>query len=357
MLRKVIWISFIIFIAANTGNASETHTYWFPIIHRARPSIGNGVAHDFVGENPAYLAPLVAAMHDAGIRSVRVPLRWTLIEPQKGRFTWAKTDRAVNLLAQNGFDIIGVLTWVPTWANGQSDANTPASHYPEAYPPDKVSDFTSFATAVAARYQGKIDSYEIFNEPNSNQFWRPTANINQYIPFLCDGYKAIKRADPSAAVGMGGLVGNGVYYVRSEQDLTNFLPALYEQDAKDCFDMVVLHPYVHPIEQGLDGLQEFLDAARAEMVANDDGQKQIWLTEMGWSTAPNAWDKPTVSEAQIADWITKLYRDLKGVERIYWYNLRDIGVQPNNVEHHFGLLNNDLTPKPAFNAYKQVANP
>ncbi|MGB1250654.1 MAG: cellulase family glycosylhydrolase [Candidatus Promineifilaceae bacterium] len=357
-LKQLLLLTFILACHTSVGRAEETYSYWLPIIQRARPAIGNGVAHDFVAEPRAKQAQLLAAMQDAGIRSIRLPLRWTIIEPQQDDFRWAKTDRAIELLHANNIDIIGVLTWVPTWANGQSSANTPSGHFPEAYPPYSVADFTNFVNAVASRYRGKVQSYEIFNEPNSDLFWRPAANVSEYIPFLCDGYAAIKAVDSNAIVGMGGLVGNGIDFIRQQRDLDDYLPALYAQGAQNCFDIVTIHPYVHPVEVGLNSLQTlFIDKTLAVMIANGDGDKPIWITEIGWSTAPNAWGQPTVSEAEIATWIGQLYGKLHSVERIYWYNLRDVGNNPNSVELNFGLLRHDLTPKPAFYTYKQLANP
>lgn len=359
MIRKLLLLCCVVMALSGTvQSADDDHTLWLPMMQRARPAIGNGIAHDFVGEPEANQLPLIAAMHTAGIRSIRLPLRWTLIEPAQGQFSWEQTDRAINLLHQHGIDVVGVLTWVPTWANGRSLANTPVGHWPEAYPPTNLNDFTQFAATVAARYQGRIDTYEIFNEPNMDMFWRPAADATAYVPFLCEGYAAVKSADPTATVGMGGLVGNGIEFVRQQRDQKFYLPALYEQGAGDCFDMVTIHPYVHPIETGLGTLQSFfIDETRATMVANGDAHKEIWITEIGWSTTPNAWGKPTVSEAEIAVWIGQLYGELRDVERIYWYNLRDVGLDLNNVEHNFGLLRHDLTQKSAFEAYRRRAVP
>lgn len=43
-----------------------------------------------------------------------------------------------------------------------------------------------------------------------------------------------------------------------------------------------------------------------------------------------------------------------GVEKVFWYNFRSMGTIPNAREHHFGIVERDLTPKPAYYAYKTL---
>lgn len=43
-----------------------------------------------------------------------------------------------------------------------------------------------------------------------------------------------------------------------------------------------------------------------------------------------------------------------GVDKIFWYSFRSMGQFPNAREHHFGVMERDLTPKPAYFAYKTL---
>ena len=43
-----------------------------------------------------------------------------------------------------------------------------------------------------------------------------------------------------------------------------------------------------------------------------------------------------------------------GVEKVFWYNFRSMGTIPNAREHHFGIVERDLSPKPAYHAYKTL---
>ena len=63
----------------------------------------------------------------------------------------------------------------------------------------------------------------------------------------------------------------------------------------------------------------------------------------------------TSTEAQQADHFRRMLEiatELK-IEAIFPYELRAHEADPYYSEHHFGILHHDLTPKPAYNAYKK----
>lgn len=340
--------------SADFATASESSTIYLPFISTPRDEAYYGIAHDVAGEDPEQLDELVALMVEAGVRSVRMPFRWTLLEPQKGEFDWERHDRVVKKLVEAELDIVGIFVSVPTWANGYSAENTPADVDPSAYPPDNIVDFTNYVAAVTSRYRGDVDTWVVFNEPNLDKFWQPEPDPEQYVDFLCVGYEVIKAVHPEATVVGGALAGNGASIGRSGRDIHEFLPEMYAAGADGCFDVLSIHPYLHPVLYTLEDLQERINETR--QIVRDEGEfRPIWINEIGWSTAPNTWGLPTVTDRIIATWLSAVYTDLYGVERIYWYNFRDVAQDPDDPEHHFGLTYFDMAPKPAFDAYRRVA--
>ena len=86
------------------------------------------------------------------------------------------------------------------------------------------------------------------------------------------------------------------------------------------------------------------------MDENGDADIPLWLTEIGWSDAPDAWGQPTATPEEVAAFLTRVYTGLP-VDKIFWYNFRNIFDGSPDVEHNFGLVNNDFTPKPSYQAY------
>jgi Cellulase (glycosyl hydrolase family 5) len=64
--------------------------------------------------------------------------------------------------------------------------------------------FGEFAAAIAAHFKGRVDRYGIWNEPNYRTWLSPMKKAPQiYRGLYQAGYKAIKQADPAAAVLIG----------------------------------------------------------------------------------------------------------------------------------------------------------
>jgi hypothetical protein len=51
-----------------------------------------------------------------------------------------------------------------------------------------------------------------------------------------------------------------------------------------------------------------------------------------------------------------LFNLLNGVPLSIWYDWKDDGTDPHEVEHHFGTIDHDGKPKPAYLAAKTLAH-
>ena len=82
----------------------------------------------------------------------------------------------------------------------------------------------------------------------------------------------------------------------------------------------------------------------------------IHVEENGWPTGPGR------SEGQQVDALREMtaavddFRGTYNVSDYRWFDLRDHNSSSLNFQHHYGLLNDDYTPKPAFAAYARVVN-
>src|SRR5574341_201471 len=108
----------------------------------------------------------VEMIRDAGIGWMRQQFPWDNIEPvQKGRYidrvvgvdTWEKYDAIVDLAEEYGPRLIVRLDTSPPWAR-------PGNEWP-ATPPENLDDYGDYVEAVARRYRGRVEHYQIWNEP------------------------------------------------------------------------------------------------------------------------------------------------------------------------------------------------
>ncbi|HYP42260.1 MAG TPA: beta-galactosidase, partial [Chloroflexia bacterium] len=147
---------------------------------------------------------LLKEAQDAGVKWSREELSWANLEPdKKGTYNWSGMDFWINELVGRGINVIGAVQTTPYWASGVP-RSTPDWYW---HVPANVQDFVDFTYEVALHYKGKIDVWEIWNEPDVDITFRCDGCDRPaiYAQMLAGSYAAIKRANPNAIVLIGGL--------------------------------------------------------------------------------------------------------------------------------------------------------
>jgi len=306
----------------------------------------------------------VAMMKDAGVRSIRVNANWSAVETNgKGvlnQGVLADYDYAVQAARRAGLDVLMPMAdGVPYWASADpakySDGG--GNHWKIAYKPRSFQDYADYTRFIVQRYAPMgVHAYEVWNEPNLANFWPSGVSASDYTGMLRAAYPAIKSADPSSTVVLGGLSRNDYPY----------LERLYAAGAGPFFDVAAVHPYSGSDPEkcwnepgsSRKALDAFcgLEEIHATMAAHGDGGKAVWATEFGWSTYSGG-----VSQAQQAEYLTKGFRKLESypwVTKAFWYAFRNVSWlhnDPTDWEANLGLVSTDYTPKPALQALKAYA--
>jgi Big-like domain-containing protein len=253
-----------------------------------------------------------------------------------------------------GMNVVFVLTGA---ANG---SNTPPD--PAAF----ASDVGGFASRMASGPNGGAAAYEVWNEEDETQFWGAAVDAGRYAAILKAAYPALKAGDPGAKVLLGPLTGNNY----------GFLSQVYAAGAGGSFDAAAVHtdtaclvdpPSSFYRENGQVARFTFLGFRTVHdvMVANGQGDKPIWMTELGWTTATStcargmwAGQKAAgVSEAQQAANLREAYHCLTGypyVQAGLWFTLQDTNGHGDELDH-YGLQRIDSSHKPAWDAFHSVA--
>ena len=316
-----------------------------------RPGVGVQF-HCTWGQTDAKRNAIASKLAAAGLKSVRIDIAWPSLQPSRAHRVsgWyaAVADRCVNLARSKGMEVLGTLLWTPGWANRGRDGGTP---------PSRAADFAWIAHWAARHFRGRVAAWEIWNEPNVSRFWK--GSPRRYVRLLRAAYPAIKAGDRNAKVVFGGVTHND----------DRWLAAAYAAGAHGAFDVMATHPY-----QGVgDAAPETADtggdwwlfthapAVHDLMARHGDGAKPIWFTEFGWSVHPNGpglalWQRGVTPEEQAAYLsraITLARLRYPYVEKAFWY--KD-AARPgeDEIEAGYGLLRDDLSPRPAYAALKAL---
>lgn len=350
-----------------------------PLISSEPPVIGVGepVVHVFLWGRPDTTERDLRLARAAGFTWVKQRFEWRFIEADANdQFGWDEPDRIVNAVNQAGLKLLARVDNQPRWARKDG-------LFPGAGPPDNLQDWADFLTALATRYRGRIQAYQLWNEPNLDREWgnrRPSAK--EYAELLRVGYQAIKRADPNAYVISAGLSPTTNQSDQAWPDVL-YLDELYQAGAKPYFDILGVHaagfrsepeedPAVvahdrartnedpSPVERRRVYAFRHVEDLRAVMVKHGDAEKTVAILEMGWTSdtrpdSPYAWH--SVSEEEKADYLVRAFK----WARAHWapwmglmtvIYLPDPAWTPKDEQYHWSITNGDGTPRPAYQALK-----
>jgi hypothetical protein len=226
---------------------------------------------------------------------VKQQIEWALYEPTAGNINWTPIDEMVDAMDAAGMNILLTVTSAPSWARDTDQ---------EKGPPTDYQTYANFVGAMADRYQGQVDAYEIWNEQNLRREWNTPRGISaaSYVELLRLAYNAIKAADPQAIVITGAPSPTGVNDGVTAIDDRAYLRQMYAAGVSQWADAIGAHPNGwanppdslccqanRPAVNGWDDHPSFffkqtLQDYRDIMMQNGDSGTFIWPTEFGWGS-------------------------------------------------------------------------
>lgn len=316
-----------------------------------RPAVGvqlHAMWNDYSDAQRLAVLDKIAAAH---LRWVRVDMGWSSFQQAcRGCLSDWYLDRAnfvVDAARQRGLEVLVTVWRTPGWANNGAG---------ELAPPADPDDFGRFMTWLAGRFRGRVAAYEIWNEPDSRDFF--TGSVEEYAALVRAAHPAVKAGDPSAQVVLGGPTNNN----------TDWLRSVYRAGVAGSFDVLATHPYMGPADLPPETpdrrgdniyLLTHVAAVHQLMKANGDGGKPIWFTEFGWSSHANRGDEASwergVSLQQQADYTLRAIRLVRSrfpyVTAMMLYNERDRATGDVHLDN-YGILGRDLSEKPVYAALR-----
>lgn len=327
------------------------------------------------------LAPQLDGMVGAGVQSIRGVFNWSLAQPypnwqsvpasERSRFTnvggvptdFSWTDELVKGAAARGLAVTPTVLEAPAWdgitATGALD-RIPRSNRP----------YAAFVKALVRRYgphgtlwsgvrpsrRLPITMWQIWNEPDLQQFWPIQPFARRYVALLRAARTAIKGVDPSAKIVLGGLTDY------SWTDLTEIYAV---PGARRLFDVVALHPYTRYPR----GVLTILSFARSVMNQHGDRAKPLLADEISWPSSvgktnhDTGYDFATTEAGQaqnVARVLPMLARARTSLNLLAFYYYDWAGLErPNALAFEFAglfrLSDGTFEAKPAYSAFRQGA--
>ena len=135
-----------------------------------------------------------------GVKWARIQSGWARTEKEKGVYDFAWLDSIVDNLVQRGLS-----PWLCLcYGNGLYDADAAkvfgAVGCPPIKTPEQKEAWYNYVKATVKRYTGKIEWFEIWNEPDGEWCWKHGVNATEYGEFVLATAAAIREANPNAKV-------------------------------------------------------------------------------------------------------------------------------------------------------------
>lgn len=309
---------------------------------------------------------MFASLDDLHVKNFRYTIFWYFVERNAdGQYDWGPHDQLIAELSSKGLDISIMIEGVNS-SYCDPGPETPAIVSDAEY----HAAWINFIEAVVTRYGDKVKRWEIGNEEDSDQYWKPAADPAAYSAFLISTSQKIRSIQPDAFIIMGGVTlfpsDEDGYYGSRE-----FLAACFDEGVLDHVDAVGIHPYrsipefvfdwgfypPEPVETTFEGEINSLKT----MIAGYKEGIELWNTESGFVN---------FDYADIDNQNKKLYSQVKlisrfmlvdyaaGLKGLTYFRLRVNHAFPGTVQPMFqGLIEEDTTyRRPAFTAMKSISD-
>jgi polysaccharide biosynthesis protein PslG len=294
---------------------------------------------------------------DGGITWIREDFRWSAIEPERGRYSWARTDALMRNASLLGLHVLALPSYAPGWASGHEDT--------DAYPPTRPADYAIFAKAVADRYAAggtfwrlhprlrpsPLTAIELWNEPWLSASWRSGPDPAAYARLVRAAATRVKATHPGITILAAGDVAEG-----NPGWLQGLLRADIGLWRSKLVDAWSVHPYGHglsPWDTTVPQDARFDRVLLTRIQSRNAGvDKPIWITELGWRTdpGPDAVDEATQA-VFVRDALLRATTEWRSfVRRSFVFTW----TKPS-LESDYNLIRPDGSTRPAWAAIQRLA--
>ena len=317
---------------------------------RARPSSAIqasplGVGYETLDRQ--HFDPVKTFQHAAqlGVKWARCQTGWARTEKTKGQYDFGWLDEVVDGLLK-----IGIQPWFNLGYGNPlytPEADETAVGWAPVFDEAAMEGWKKFTAAIAEHFKGRVQHYEIWNEPNITSFWKPgKPDPAAYAKLVAETAPIIRQRVPDAVI-------IGCALARMPLD---YLRACLEAGLAKQVDVVSYHPYREVPEAGY---EEDVRGVRELLAQHQASHLKLWQGECGCPSqkgGAGALSKTDWNETRQAKWLLRrIVSDLRmEVDLTSYFLIVDLVGYRGSTNWKGLLRGSDYTPKPAFSAYQNL---
>ena len=210
-------------------------------------------------------------LEKTGVKWARCQTGWNRCETQKGVYDFKWLDGVVDNLISRG-----IRPWFNVGFGNpiyMENLTNPAAvgHVPLYYGEEVKAAWGNFLRALAEHFKGRVEYYEIWNEPNIVNFWRPAKpSVSEYMKLIRFSRENILKGDPGAKI--GACVSGG---------MSGYVESFFNAGGGKFIDFFAVHPYQILPEQNYAAMA---GSIRALMRETSGREIPLWQGESGYGS-------------------------------------------------------------------------
>lgn len=283
-----------------------------------------------------------------GVKWARCQTGWCRCERSPGEYNFAWLDEVVNKLLA-----LGIRPWFClSYGNRlyMPAADEAAVGWAPVYSQQAAAAWVRFTAAIARHFADRVQHWEIWNEPNISQFWKPgKPDPADYVRLVAMTAPVIRREIPQALIVGGAFAGMPV----------DFLRGCLKSGLADFVDKISFHPY-RPVPEA--GYAAEVATFRS-ILATTGKEIRLWQGENGCpsrggpeSTGALAnleWDETRQAKWLLRRMLFDLWLDL---ELTSYFHVVDLVGYRGKTNFKGLLRGHDYSPKPAYFAFRNLCS-
>lgn len=322
-----------------------------------------GAGFEVLDHRTAYdFDKVIPIMKYSGVKWARLQSGWQRAEKKEGVYDFGWLDHIVDELNK-----AGIHPWFSlSFGNGiymeGAQPLPPHGNYffsPTRFGERGIYGWTNYVKAMATHFKGRVDHYEVWNEPNAGFLRLPNTGAKiqaeepeEYVKLVAITEKALHEVDKDAIVIAGAISGCAI--------CNEYMQKLFKAGIAKYIDVFSYHPYGGSLEAYWGDRLEYIK----ELIKESGKDIRIWQGENGRPSDSIRLHRGYKStEGSQARYLTRRYlTDLKlGLDMTSYFLCCDIGngYLPNGAVHAQGVIDatnpDKYFAKLSFNAMQSMA--
>ena len=299
-----------------------------------------------------------------GVKWIRLQSGWARTESEKGVYHFGWLDEIVDNLIRRGLRpwlclCYGNALYTPAAATVFGAVGCPPIHTDE-----EKQAWHNYVAALTAHFHGRIQWYEVWNEPDGQWCWKHGVSGIEYGEFVKATASAVKAGDPEAKV-IGGST--------CLRDL-KWLNAALATGAAEVMDALTYHAYCHDEAGGMDRVHALRALCHAynpaiEMIQGETGTQS--RSDGAGALRGGAWTPDRQARFLLRHLVADLMDEVKFAsyfscmdmiealngtvgDKASYLDFGYFGVLAANFDEN-GFATGEYTPKPSYRALQSLA--